>query len=406
MPHITTPRILGITTALVVGVAGIGATNAALHPNGTHATPAPAPMASSAVASPTSVDSATPMTATPTVSQPTASPSPTTPSHSKKKKGKATASPSPTPSVKPTLAPTTGAVDVTRSLSRGVVLIRATNASVSSSGTGMVLRRDGVIMTNYHVLRSAQTVRVTVPSTKKTYTANLIGRDASHDIAVLKINATSLAAITPDDEGVKIGDMVVAVGNADGAGTLEAYAGRLMGTDRQVKVRGASTLDPDETLSGLLETDAHAAPGESGGPLFDNEYEVTGMTTAGISTNGQVTRAFAVPIGQALAIANQILDGRAGSDVHLGARATIGINAYPVTGGLRVTNVVAGSGAAKAGIKPGDTVTAVAGQPVPTSGALAAVLDRYRVGNTLPVTVTTAGRPRIVNVTLTSAGTV
>lgn len=401
MPHVTPPRILGLATALVVGAAGIGATNAVLHPGATRAAVAP-----STAASASSIESATPMTGTPTVAQPTTSPSPTTPSPSKKKGASPTASPTPTPSARPTLAPTVGAIDVTRSLSRGVVLIRATNASVSSSGTGMVLRRDGVIMTNYHVLRSAQTVTVTVPSTKKTYTAQLIGRDASHDIAVLKIKATSLATITPDDEGVKIGDMVVTVGNAGGAGSLDAYAGRLVATDRQVKVRGASSLDPDETLTGLLETDAHAAPGESGGPLFDNEYEVAGMTTAGISTNGQVTRAFAVPIGQALAIANQILDGRASDDVHLGARATIGINAYPVTGGLRVTNVVAGSGAAKAGIKAGDTVTAVAGQPVPTSGALAAVLDRYRIGNTVPVSVTTAGRPRVVTVTLASAGTV
>lgn len=302
-----------------------------------------------------------------------------------------TASPKPTASR--TAAPTSGEVKVTDDLKRGIVLIDATlDTTTQSSGTGMILNAGGQVLTNYHVVRSSSSVTVTVVASQRRYTATLVGRDAIHDVALLQLDgASGMPTITPDKDAVSVGDAVVAAGNAAGQGYLTAFAGRIRGTDRSIRVRGASPNDPEENLSGLLETDAHAEPGDSGGPLFDAEGEVLGMTTAGSSAGSQGA-AYAVPIANALAVVGKISAGDETGGVVVGPKASLGVNAVEEAGnGVRVTKVISGTAAARAGLKVDDYITSVAGQSVSTLAALLEALDTVQPGQTVTVAWTRNG---------------
>jgi S1-C subfamily serine protease len=282
---------------------------------------------------------------------------------------------------------------MTDDLKRGIVLIDATlDASTQSSGTGMILNAGGQVLTNYHVVRSSISVTVTVVASQRRYTATLIGRDALHDVALLQLDgATGMPTITPDSDAVAVGDPVVAAGNAAGQGYLSAFAGRILGTDRSIRVRGASASDPEENLSGLLETDAHAEPGDSGGPLFDAEAEVLGMTTAGSSAGSQGA-AYAVPIANALAVVGKIRAGDETDGVVVGPKSSLGVNAVEDAGkGVRVTKVITGTAASRAGLKVGDYITSVAGQQVSTLAALLGALDTVQPGQTISVQWTRDG---------------
>lgn len=311
-----------------------------------------------------------------------------------------TASPKPKASGSP--APTSGEVKVTDAVKRGIVLIDATlDSSTQSAGTGMILNADGQVLTNYHVVRSTSSVTVTVVASQRHYTATLIGRDALHDVALLQLeDASDLPTVTPDPDAVAVGDPVVAAGNAAGQGYLTAFAGRILGTERSIRVRGASANDPEENLSGLLETDAHAEPGDSGGPLFDAEGEVLGMTTAGTSSGSQGS-AFAVPVADALAVVSKIRAGDETDGVVVGPKASLGVNAVEDAGkGVRVTKVVSGTAASRAGLKVDDYITSIAGQSVGTLAALMGALDTVQPGQSVKVAWSRDGEAGSAQVTL------
>lgn len=299
----------------------------------------------------------------------------------------ATKTATPTPGRSPSKQPTSGEVAVNGAISRGIVLIDAQlNATTSSSGTGMVLTADGQVLTNYHVVRSTQSITVRIASTKREYRATLVGRDASRDVALLQLqDASGLATITPDADPVAVDDPVVAAGNARGQGYLTAFAGRIVGTDRSIRVRGGSSMDPAEDLSGLLETNAHAVPGDSGGPLYDAQRQVLGMTTAGnVSKSGGSTgTAFAVPIANALRVVDDIRAGNNRGSVVIGPKASVGIMAADSANGIKVTTVVAGSPAARAGLQVGDYLKAIDDYKLDKVATLVSTLDHFRPGSTV-----------------------
>ena len=329
---------------------------------------------------------------------PTASSPATTPT----KGGKPTTSPAKSPSATrtatPTARPTSGEVKITDALSRGVVLITAESGNTTSAGTGMVLTADGQVLTNYHVVRGSASITVEIAASERTFAATLVGRDATRDVALLQLRgASGLNTVTPDRDNVTVGDPVVAAGNAGGQGFLSAYAGVITDTDQRVRVRADSENEPEEELTGMLETNAHAEPGDSGGPLFDAEDQVLGMTTAG-SGNSTLTpdaTAFAVPIGKALGVVDQIRSGDEGGTVVIGPKASLGVFARnDGSRGVRVTDVNAGSPAERAGLEAGDHIVSIAGKEVSTTAELSAALDGIEPGVEVQVVWTTSGGTR------------
>ena len=314
-----------------------------------------------------------------------------------------TGTPAPTASESAGVA-TSGPVKVTDAVKRGIVLIDATlDSSATSAGTGMILTRSGQVLTNYHVVRSSTSITVTVASDGSKYVAKLVGRDATRDVALLQLQeASDLRTVKADDDPVAVGDAVVAAGNAGGQGYLTAFAGRIVGQDRTIRVRGASSSDPEENLTGLLETDAHAEPGDSGGPLFDAEYEVLGMTTAGtLSGSGEGT-AYAVPIATALAVVTQVRAGDETGGVVVGPKPSLGVLANDDdSGAIKISKVVSGSPASRAGLKAGDFLTAVGGRAVPDVATLMATLDALQPGQSVRLEWrTAAGTSKAADVVL------
>lgn len=310
---------------------------------------------------------------------------------------KATRMPRPTSS--------TGAVPVTDNIRRGIVLINATVGASSNAGTGLILTTDGQVATNYHVVRSSEKITVTIATTGKTYTARMLGRSATKDIALLQlVDAQGLDTIIPDKDDVLKSDYVVAAGNAGGQGFLTAFGGTVVGANRSVRVKGAAPTDPEETLTGLLETTALARPGDSGGPLFDAQGEVTGMTTAGTGGRDPSGTAFAIPLRDALDIVERIRARDETNGVTVGPKPFLGIttedNDEPGNG-LKVLSVTNAGPAWVAGIRSGDYVMSLNGVSITNRQELTRAIDALKPGATVQVSWrTTKERDRTGLVTL------
>lgn len=146
----------------------------------------------------------------------------------------------------------------------------------------MVLTPDGKVLTNYHVVAGTQALEVTIADSGAAYAATVLGFDQSKDVALLQLaDASGLATITVDTDEVSVGDPVAAVGNAGGNGKLVRAPGEVVRLNRSLTVNSDSPWGSQEDLSGVIETTAGAVPGHSGGPMFDAEGEVLGITTAG-----------------------------------------------------------------------------------------------------------------------------
>ncbi|HEY6796665.1 MAG TPA: trypsin-like peptidase domain-containing protein [Kineosporiaceae bacterium] len=281
-----------------------------------------------------------------------------------------------------------------------------------AAGTGMILTSDGEVLTNKHVVDGGTSMTVTVAATGQTFPARVIGTDAQHDVAVIKVQgASGLQPVTVASRSVAIGESVVGVGNAAGlGGTPSAAAGAVIALDQDIVATDEGGGAP-ERLTGLIETDAPVAPGDSGGPLFDGSDQVVGMDTAGTVRGGP--DAFAVPIGTALAAVKRIESGggdSAGAATRAGSRgarsAYLGVQVRDGFGGALVAGVVPGSPAAAAGLAPGDTITGVDGRPVESVDGLAAVMGSLSPGRRVAVTWTDQdGRNRHAQVSLGGAPT-
>lgn len=274
----------------------------------------------------------------------------------------------------------------------GVVTINTTLGyqNAAAAGTGMVLTSDGLVLTNNHVIEGSTAIQVTIESTGETYTATVLGTDATHDVALLQLQgASGLSTVTLDnDNGVVEGDAVTAVGNAEGGGDLLAAAGSVVATDQSMTASDGSSSG--ETLSGLIEFSAAVVPGDSGGPLLDSEGEVVGMTTAASSSSQVTTVAYAISIEDALVIAHQIDSGAASDTVTIGYPAFLGISLASGYQGAVVAGVLDGTPAASSGLAAGDTITSVNGTAIDSASALSAALAQFAPGDSVTLTWTTA----------------
>jgi S1-C subfamily serine protease len=303
-----------------------------------------------------------------------------------------------------------------RSATTGVVVIETTLGyqGGEAAGTGMVLTSSGEVLTNNHVIEGATSIRVTVPATGKTYTATVVGYEVSDDVAVLQLRgASGLQTVALGSAAAaKVGRLVRAVGNAGGTGTLTAATGRITGLARTITATDGQ--GQGEQLTGLIETNANVQAGDSGGPLLNASGQVIGMDTAASQTfagfrfeQQSAPDAYAIPINRAVAIAKQIVAGKASSTVHIGGTAFLGVgvasSGYGDSTGAVITGVVSGSPADDAGLVAGGEITAIDGKGVASPNALVTLLLRHKPGDTVTLTVVgRAGVERSVAVTLGS----
>lgn len=232
-----------------------------------------------------------------------------------------------------------------------------------AAGTGMIISRSGEVLTNNHVISGATHFKVVNVSTHHRYTATVVGYSVSRDIAVLQLaNASNLRRIKLDRSfPLKVGQPVVARGNAEGrGGTPKTARGQIIALHQQIVAKDDS--GDTETLNNTIATDAPVVPGYSGGPLEDARGRAIGIVTAG-STSGP-HRGFAIPIKQALQLAQRITTGKSNSVVHVGPTAFLGVKLDNGAGEPRITSVVTGQAADEAGLAAGDVITSLNGKTI------------------------------------------
>jgi S1-C subfamily serine protease len=258
-----------------------------------------------------------------------------------------------------------------------------------AAGTGMVLTSSGEILTNNHVIDGSTSISVTVVSTGKTYTAEVVGTDATDDVAVLQLDGASGLATAKigNSAQVAVGNTVTAVGNAGGTGgTPSSATGTVTALSQSLTATDQNGSNPEQ-LTGMIETNADLQPGDSGGPLYASTGTIIGMDTAA-SSSAAVTSssAFAIPIAKASSIAEEIVSGQASSVIHLGNTGFLGVQVQAsspfgsVTAGAPIAGVVNGSAAAKAGLQAGDTITAVNGATISNPSALSTAMANDKPG--------------------------
>jgi len=286
----------------------------------------------------------------------------------------------------------------------------------TGEGSGVILSADGYIVTNNHVVATAQGDSVTVIfADGKKATASIVGTDPRTDLAVVKASGVSglHAAKFGSSANMQVGDTVLAIGSPLGlegsvtAGIISAKDRTIQSSSEdqgqqnplggsQQQSQGAST-----TMSGLLQTDAPINPGNSGGALVNTSGEVIGINSA-IATQGQssgnIGLGFAIPSDKASQVANDLMAGKKVSHPALGVSVADAEN-----GGALVSNVTKNSAAAKAGIQQGDVITSVDGKAIDDSNDLVAAVQGGTVGQKMALEFTRDGAKKQVTVTLAEA---
>jgi S1-C subfamily serine protease len=268
-----------------------------------------------------------------------------------------------------------------------------------AAGTGMVLTSDGEILTNNHVVDGATSISVTISSTGATYTATVVGTDPSDDVAVLQLShASGLKTAKLSSAAATIGESVTGVGNAGGTGTLSAATGSVTALDQSITASDESG-GGSEQLTGLIEVDAAIQAGDSGGPLYGADGTIIGMDTA--ASSGGPADGYAIPIGTARAIADQIESGADDATIHQGNPAFLGVSMADGASGATVAGALPGGAAESAGISAGDVITSVDGTAIGSADDLSSTLAGHAPGDRVTVTWTTAaGASESATVTL------
>jgi S1-C subfamily serine protease len=282
------------------------------------------------------------------------------------------------------------------------VIQGSSGRSGEAAGTGIILTSSGQVLTNNHVVDGSTGIKVTVQGRSNTYTATVVGTDRPADVALLQLQGASglPAATIADSSTLRIGQGVVALGNALGqGGTPAASQGSVTALDQSITAStGRSSA---EQLTGLIQSDAPISPGESGGPLVNSAGQVVGMITAGESQGFRQTTStvgYAIPTNAAIDVVNQIRAGGQGNpDIIMGKPGYLGVAVQDLTpavaanlgltagSGVLVTQVVAGSPAGKAGITQDAVITSVDGKTVASQTALSQAIQSHKPGQQIRV---------------------
>lgn len=280
-------------------------------------------------------------------------------------------------------------------------------ARAVSAGTGIVIDPSGLVLTNNHVVAGATQITATSVGTQQSYDVDVLGYDRTHDVALLRLRGGSGLPVADlgDSNSVNVGDPVIAMGNAGGqGGTPSAVRGSIVSLNETVTASDDLT-GASETLTGMLRAGTPLRPGDSGGPMVDATGRVIGVNTAA-SENYRMAQpggeGFAIPINQALAIADQIRSGNASDTVHIGATPFLGIGVVDYNGtGARIVQVLDNTPAEQAGLKRGDILLGLGGEPIDSATALTRAIDRHHPGDTVELRWRTAtGADRSATLTL------
>jgi serine protease Do len=272
---------------------------------------------------------------------------------------------------------------------------------VRGFGSGVIVTADGYIVTNNHVIDEADEVEVTL-NDKRTFEADVVGRDPSTDIALLKIKATGLPYIKfGDSDAIRLGEWVLAVGNPFNL-TSTVTAGIV-----SARGRSLGLLDNQYRIESFIQTDAALNPGNSGGALVNTSGELIGITTAIISPSGAYAgNSFAVPSSIVLKVYEDLKEY---GEVQ---RGLLGVNITDVTEeladsehlkeikGVYLAGIVDDGAAKAAGLQEKDVIIAVNGEPVETTADLQEKVNRYRPGDKLEITYMRKGKEDKKMVTL------
>ena len=272
----------------------------------------------------------------------------------------------------------------------------------SGAGSGVIISSDGYILTCAHVVDGASSITVTIGD--KDYTATLVGEDTTSDIAVIKIDADGLTPATVgNSDSLKVGQSVMAVGNPLGELGGTVTGGMISALNRSVTIQGTSSTN---TMS-LIQMDASVSPGNSGGGLFNMNGELVGIVNAKSSSSDAEGLGFAIPINDAIKVAQQLLEnGYVTGRPYLGitylgvedaqTAAQLGVNAY----GVYVVEVVKGGPAERAGLQSGDRIVSIDGTEIASKDDLGTLMQKHAAGDTLSITIARGGQMQTINVTL------
>ena len=276
------------------------------------------------------------------------------------------------------------------------------NQVESGAGSGVIITSDGYILTCAHVVSGASQITVTIGDTD--YTATVVGEDDTSDVAVLKIDATGLTPATVgDSDSLSVGDSVLAVGNPLGELGGTVTSGIVSALNRSVTIQGTSSTN---TMS-LIQMDASVSPGNSGGGLFNMNGELIGLVNAKSSSSDAEGLGFAIPINDAIQVAQDLLEnGYVSGRPYMGityiavtdaqTAAQFNVNAY----GVYVVDVVQGGPADKAGLKVGDRIVSIDGTEIAQKDDLGTLMQQHTAGDTLSITVARDGQMQTVSLTL------
>ena len=287
-------------------------------------------------------------------------------------------------------------------VSAGVVQVRAGDAS----GTGFVIKDDGTIVTNAHVINGAKSAQVVFDDSGKPIDARIMGRDESSDLAVLKVDPAKAPQLRPlalaDSDAVNVGDAAIAIGYPLGLDRT-VTAGIVSGLSRAIKAPNGFSIDK------VIQTDAPINPGNSGGPLLDEQGRVIGVnsqiaTTAGNS--GNLGIGFAVPSNTVRQVVPKLELGQTVKRAYLG----VSTSDSPGGSGAVVREVVPGGPAAKAGIRPataaagtdGDIIVAIDGKPVIEPDDITALIGGADPGDKIQVSVIRGGQEQTLEIDLST----
>lgn len=308
--------------------------------------------------------------------------------------------------------------DVAKKVSSSVVsVITESQASLGfrtytqqGAGTGVVITKDGLVLTNKHVVSGASSVKVISADGTEYSDVKVVGTDPANDIAFLKVSGvTNFSPATMGDSSkVEVGQKVIAIGNALGQYQTSVTSGIISGLGRPI-VAGDSSGVSSESLNNLIQTDAAINPGNSGGPLVNLSGEVIGINTA-VDQQAEGI-GFAIPINDARGLINSVTKNGKVERAYLGVShmaITPDVKKYyklnESTGAYIVNEdgpaVASGSPAEKAGLKSGDVIVSLGGVTIDAKHPLMSVISQRAPGETLPVVYMRDGKKESVNVTL------